>query len=437
MFWTLALRNVLRNKRRTAATVLAIGLSCAALLLFGGYVVWGHLAGETHAITISGHGQLFKEGYRTKGAGNPAAYAIENFDAVRAMILADEVIGPLVDVVTGQLVVQGMLSYAERQSSTPFIGLGVFPDDLEHITRWNRHGVADVRDIAANAALFASGPELSEAEPDGITLGVGLAGILDLENPAGKPPAERPTVEMLSQPPSGGLVNMVSATVRKLSARQWEELDYRLVLMPVRLASDLLFPGEPVRVTSITVLLNDTNDLPVVEARLRGMIADGRLPLEWRNYREMNTNLVRSVELLDMFFLFAFCIIAVILVFTIYNTMMMSVMERVHEIGTMRAMGVSRPDIVKMFSLEGLVLGIAGGSLGVVLALVIAWIINSLEILYTPPFVIVHAKVEVFILQAPWLIIGSFSSCLLVALVGAFFPASRASRMEIVDALRR
>ena len=437
MFWRLALRNVLRNKRRTVATVLAIGMSCAALVLFGGYVVWARMAGETHAITISGHGQLFKEGYRLKGAGNPAAYAIENFDEVRQMLVTDDVIGPRVQLVTGQLLVQGMLSYADKQTSAPFLGLGVFPPDLERVWRWNPYGVADVRDLKVNAALFATGPELSEAEPDAITLGVGLARILDLECPSGTPPEERPSLELISQPPSGGMVNMISAAVRKITARQWEELDSRLVFMPVALASDLLFPGEPVKVTSISLLLKDSRDLAAVEERLHSLIRSGKLPLEWRNFKDLNTNLVRSVEVLDMFFFFAFCIVSVVLVFTIYNTMTMCVMERVREIGTMRAMGVSRADIVRLFSLEGLVLGIAGGLLGLALAMLVAWIINSMEILYNPPFVVVTAKVEVFVMRAPRLIAASFLSCLVVAVAGALSPAHRASRMEVAEALRR
>lgn len=89
---------------------------------------------------------------------DPAIAAIENFDEVRRMLLADEVIGPRVELGTGQVLVQGMLSYAERQMTTPFLGLGVFPADLERIWRGNRYGVADVRELKADAALFASGP---------------------------------------------------------------------------------------------------------------------------------------------------------------------------------------------------------------------------------------------------------------------------------------
>ncbi|MEI6033583.1 MAG: FtsX-like permease family protein [Verrucomicrobiae bacterium] len=436
MFWHLALRNVLRNKRRTLATVLAIGLSCAGLVLFGGYVVWAHLASETHAASMTGHLQLFQEGFRSKGAGNPAAYAIASYDGIKRQMLEDEVIGPLLEMVTGQLLVQGMVSSADRQTSTAFLGIGAFPEDLERLARWNPHGLADVRAIAANAELYAAGPELDASDPEGITLGVGLARILDIQMPPPGAATIPPAVELISQPPSGGMANMVSATVRKLSTRPLEELDNRLVFMPLPLASSLLFPGEQPRVTSIILLLKDARALPVIEARLSTLRQQGKLGLEWRNCWDLNPNNVRSVQMMDMFFLFAFCIISVVLIFTIYNTMMMSVMERVREIGTGRAIGLTRSDVIRMFTIEGLILGIAGSLLGLLLAITISAIINRAEILYIPPMVTMHAKLEVLVTSAPDIMAASFFGCLLVALLGAFFPARRASRMVIIDALR-
>jgi len=436
MFWELALRNVLRNRRRSIATVMAIGLSCAGLVLFGGYVAWAHLASETHAISMSGHLQLFKQGYLLKGAGNPAAYAIDNFDAIQRQLLDDQVIGPLLHLATGQLLVQGMISSADRQTSTAFIGLGAVPEDLERLTRWNPYDLADVRAIAANASLFTPGPELVPNEPEGITLGVGLARILDVRMPPQGKEESLPTVELISQPPSGGMANMVSGTVLKINTRAIDVLDNRLVFMPLAMASSLLFPGEKPRVTALILLLKDVRSLPLVEARLEELARQGKLRLEWRNCWEMNPNNMRSVRMMDMFFLFAFCIISVVLVFTIYNTMMMSVMERVREIGTVRAIGFTRTDIIRLFTIEGLLLGIAGSILGLLLALGVAWIINHVEILYILPMVTMYAKLEVLVVSSPGIMAASFASCLAVALVGAFLPARRAGRMEIAEALR-
>lgn len=437
MSWALALRNVLRNKRRSLATVLAIALSCAGLMLFGGYVAWAHRANEALAVQLTGHIQLFKEGYRAKGAGNPSAYAIADFEDIRRLLLADEVLGPLLEMVTGQLLVQGIISSADRGTSTAFIGTGAIPEDLDRLQNWNPRGLFDNRLLAANARFFVGGPELAADEPDGITLGVGLGRILDISMPPAGADNPGPTVELLAQPPSGGMANMVSGTVRKLRSRAFEEIDNRQIFMPLELASSLLFPGEPPRATSIILLLKDVRSLPLAEARLVELTRGGRLHgLEWRDCWDLNPISVRSVRMMDMFFLFAFCIIAVVLVFTIYNTMMMSVMERVREIGTIRAMGLTRAGIIRMFTIEGLLLGLIGGALGFVVAVVFAAAINHAEILYMPPMVTIFAKLEVLVTASPGVMVASFASCLLVAVVGAYFPARRASRMMIVDALR-
>lgn len=433
---TLVCRNVLRNKRRSVVTVLAIGLSCAGLVLFGGYVAWAHLGDETHVVNMSGHLQLYQKSYLAKGAGNPAAYSIANFDEVKKLLEADEVIGPRLQMATGQLLVQGMINSSEHQTSTSFMGIGAVPEDLDHLSLWNPHGLSDARDLKANAALFAAGPELDSKDPEGISLGVGLGHILEIEKDKIGIGEKRPTVELISQPPGGGMANMLTLTVRNLSVRPLEELDNRLVYIPLPQASNLLFPGEPVHVTSIVLLLKDTRDLPLVENRLKKLEEQGKLPLEWRNCWDLNPNEVRAVRMMDIFFGFAFCIVAVVLVFTIYNTMMMTVMERVREIGTIRTLGLTRVQVVRMFMMEAVVLGATGGLVGELLALLVSGIIDRVEILYIPPMVSMYAKLEVLVASAPNVMAAGFFGCLLVTLAGAYFPARRASRMEITAALR-
>jgi len=433
--WSLALRNVWRNTRRTTATVLAIALSCAGLMLFGGYISWAHLASEVHAVMLSGHIQLFQQGFLDKGSGNPAAYALANYGELHDLLAHDPVLGPKLEVLTGQLIVQGIASCAAQKTSATFSGVGAFPGDIERILRWNPYGLTEARNIPANRHLFAAGPELDANDPEGITIGAGLARVLEVkaDEAAGK---ERPSLELMSLPPSGGLPNMVSGTVRQISIRALEEIDNHLVVLPLQMASELMFPGEPVHVTSVQLLLRSTSDLPAVQQRIAELNAQHHLGLEQRTCWEMNPNNVRSLGMVDMFFAFAFCIVAVVLVFTIYNTMMTGIVERTREIGAIRAMGVTRGGIVAMFVQEGIVLGLIGGAAGVALGLVAAWGINHAMILYTPPYFNVQAKLEVLCARPPTIILASFLSCFLIALIAAFFPARRASRMEIAEALR-
>jgi putative ABC transport system permease protein len=135
-------------------------------------------------------------------------------------------------------------------------------------------------------------------------------------------------------------------------------------------------------------------------------------------------------------FTFMFCIIAVIVIFTVYNTLSTSIAERIAEIGTLRAMGVTRAGIRKTFLLEGMFLGLIGGILGVLLAILGEMIVNSLGVVYVPPGGSFYTKLEVIVLRAPAILVLCFGGSLVAALVSAIFPAHRASRMIIVDALR-
>ncbi|MBL9145769.1 MAG: ABC transporter permease [Verrucomicrobiaceae bacterium] len=428
--WSLAFRNVWRNARRSVSTMLAIALSCAGLMLFGGYITWAHLAAEVHAVVLSGHLQIFKAGYQAKGSGNPAAYALTGYDEIKKMLLGDPVIGPRIDLITGRLVVSGIVTSAEQQTTATFAGMGAFPGEIERIIYWNPYGLTEARHIPANRHLFAREPELDASDPDGITIGEGLARVLGVNGSA------RPSLELTALPPSGGLPNMVSGTVRQTSIRAMEELDNHLVVMPIEMASGLLFPGEPLHVTSVQLLLKSTEDLPLVEQRIDELAREHHLEWEHRDCWELNPNHARSLSMVNMFFAFAFCIVAVVLVFTIYNTMMMGIVERTREIGAMRAMGVTRAGIVTMFVQEGIVLGLLGGCAGIVAGLVTAWAVNHSMILYTPPYFNVQAKLEVACLHSPMIVTGSFLSSFCVAVIGALFPARRASRLEIAEALR-
>ncbi len=433
--WRLAFRNIWRNERRSLVTVLAIALSCSGLMLFGGYVSWAHLASEVHTVWLSGHVQLFKDGYLEKGSGNPAAYAMANYDELRDLLAQDSVLGPRLELVTGQLLVNGMVNNSSQQTSSTFIGYGCFADAVECITRWNPYGLVEARDLPVNKGLWGSLPDLDDADADGVTIGNGLAAVLELsaEDFAKK---DRPTLELLTLPAGAGLPNMVSASVRQKSMRALEHLDDHLVIMPIKMASDLMFPGEPLHVTSIQLLLKHTEDTPLVQQRIAELNAQHHLGIEQRTCAELNPNHARSLGMLDMFFVFAFCIVAVVLVFMIYNTMMMGIVERTREIGALRAMGLTRGEVIAMFLREGVMLGIVGSSFGVVLGLFIAWCINRATITYVPPYINVQAKLEIFCTRPPAIIISSFCICLLVALVGALFPARQASRMEIAEALR-
>jgi putative ABC transport system permease protein len=465
----LAYRNVFRNTRRSLATIVAIMLSCAGLILFAGYMAWAFRSAEAQAVVIFSHLQLARPGFYEKGAGNPTAYAISSFAQIKQLLQDDAVIGPKLQLVSAQTVFKGIVSYSAAHTSSTFVGLGVFPEDDWALLHWNPYKLTSPLDLPANKALYGSAPELSSEDPEGATIGIGLAQVLQvsfdakapekqvsLSKPISlSPPSDpdlaalsqevtqeaatqslRPAIELLCAPPGGGMPNAMTMSVRKIFNRPTKELDNQSVKLDIRRASELLFPGEELKVTSILVLLKQTADLPVVVARLRELVAGGKLDVDFRTWTELRPFYNQLTQMFRAMFTFMFCIIAVIVIFTIYNTLSTGIAERIPEIGTLRAMGVTRAGIRKTFLLEGMFLGLIGGILGVLLAIVGELVINSLGVVYVPPGGSFYTKLEVLVLRAPIILFVCFGGSLLAALFSAIFPAHRASRMIIVDALR-
>ena len=85
---SLALRNLMRNRRRSLATLLALAIGSTAILLFGGYVANIQATMLTVFIRDGGHLQIQHRDYYHYGSGDPSAYGIADYprllDAIRA-----------------------------------------------------------------------------------------------------------------------------------------------------------------------------------------------------------------------------------------------------------------------------------------------------------------------------------------------------------------
>ncbi|MFZ4767109.1 MAG: ABC transporter permease [Roseimicrobium sp.] len=470
----LALRNIGRNRRRSLVTVLAITLCCGGLILFGGYVSATFRGDETRTVAVMGHMQIFKKGFFEKGVGNPTAYAIDDYEEVKRLIATDPVLAPKLNVVTGTLLFAGIASCYEKDTSASIIGLGMMPDGAAVLHSWNPYHLMRPYAIKANKSLYGSTLDVGEGDLDGGSLSIGLARILEVSmdeaatrakapattsvapasatppSPASDAPnfdalattsrapveTHRPSIELLAAPHAGGAPNVTTMGVRVVKSRPTKDLEDRLIIMHVKQASELLFPGEPLKVTSVLVQLHRTEDVPIVAARVRELLAKHFPQLECRTWLELSPFYTQLTLMFGMMFIFMGCIIAVIVVFTIYNTLSMAILERINEIGTMRALGLTKTRVRKLFFLEGVLMGVLGGVLGVLLAMGAGAALNAAEIIYMPPTVGFYAKLEVLVLRNPIVMLYGFLTAVGTAMISAILPARQAANMPIVTALR-
>jgi putative ABC transport system permease protein len=117
----------------------------------------------------------------------------------------------------------------------------------------------------------------------------------------------------------------------------------------------------------------------------------------------------------------------------IVNTLVMAILERRREIGVLKALGAADGDVKQLFFVEAGVMGLTGGVLGVLLG----WMIGQALTLATNIYLKRQELPGVQISSVPlWLIAGAISFAVLVSLIAGLYPASRAAKLNPVDALR-
>lgn len=461
----IALRNIFRNSRRSLMTVSAIAVGTMSMLLFSEFVSHIFVALETQNVVRSGHIALFRTNYFQYGTGNPSAYGIGDYRSVVAMIEEDPVLRPMVNVVTPTISLFGIAGNFGAEASKTFVGLGVIPADYNKMRRWDEHDL--------HLQYSGAHESLNETDETHGFIGAGLARILGLceplklgdcprqtggARPAARPedaPARRdfsnlteeaaqgnPTREQGTAPrldllaaTATGAPNVVNFYVDKAIKQGVKEYDDSFVVMNFKLAQQLLYGrGEP-KAVSIVVQLHRTEDMPVARVRLDRLIKERGLDLESKDLKELQPFYKQAVGMFMAIFSFLSVVISVIAVFTVVNTMSMSVMERTQEIGTLRAMGVKKRGIVIQFVLEGILLGLLGATVGIILGSVAGIVVNHSGLMWHPPGQAYPTPLLVRTHGVGALVFKIWSELLGITAVAAWFPANRAARMKIVDAL--
>lgn len=180
--------------------------------------------------------------------------------------------------------------------------------------------------------------------------------------------------------------------------------------------------------SSVILKLNDPVALDPLKTRIEN---DPRLTLEVKResvfYAEQSQLLANFIRYLGMILSIIFSVGAII---GAMITMYASVANRATEIGTLRALGFRRKNILAAFLVEALMLGAAGGVVGLILASFMQFFTIS-----TMNWQSFSELAFSFTLNLT-IIAKSFAFALIMGVAGGFLPAARAARLNIVDSLR-
>lgn len=450
----IALRNVFRNRRRSTMTVSTIIVGAVSVLLIGAMLGFVTLDFQSSVIRRSGHLTIYKQGYFEFGAGNSSAYGIADYEGLATMVRADPVLRPMITIVTPVQDVLGLAGNYQADRSKPFFGRGIVPRDHAQMRQWD--------DFHLGTA-GSSQPEMPDDLHSGV-VGIGMGRILGLcaalhiarcnappQAAPAKAAAADPQIQQLSasrdtvrpEPgahidllaaTAGGAPNVVGMNVDHAESQGSREIDDNYVLMHLELAQQLAYGRGEHKVTGIVLQLRRSSDMPAARTRLYEMFQTRHLDLEVRDFSELTPLYKQVLAFFAFLFSFVAIVLAVVVLFTVVNTMSMAVMERIDEIGTARALGLTRAKVRRQFMLEGCLLGVIGATLGVVVAAGVAWLMNISNVSWTPPTAAGPVPLKLFISDS--LSIGTWLCLVALASLASLFPANRASRMNVVDALR-
>ncbi|MCU0842114.1 MAG: FtsX-like permease family protein [Thiobacillaceae bacterium] len=398
-----AARNLGRNRRRAGIALMIVAVGVISMVLAEGFVQWIFWAMREGTIQSQlGHVQVVRPGYFKAGAADPFAYLLPA-DPARAQAIEQT---PGVKLVAPRLSVAGLISHGETTVS--FLADGVDPAKEAELSK---------------AFRIVEGRDLSAADAPEVILGRGLARSLDV-----KPGA---TVALLASPSTGG-VNAVEATVVGIFITGSQAYDDSALRLPIALGGVLL---RAEGAHAWLVLLDETEHTDTRLADFRRQFGGEANGLEFVPWYERADFYNKTVSLFSKQMLVLRFIIACIIVLSISNMLVMNVLERTGEIGTLLAIGFRRRRILGMFAAEGLMLGLIGGLLGVGLGYGLAELISHVGIPMPPPPGMEEGyRGEV---RVTWdLLLSAFTMAFLTTLLAGLYPAWKASRMEIVNALR-
>jgi putative ABC transport system permease protein len=269
----------------------------------------------------------------------------------------------------------------------------------------------------------------SESAEQGVVLGNGIAKLMDLE------PGQWVTLRART---TEGAVNALQVPVAGIITSGSPILDSASVLLPWDLSDKLVRHGQ--RTSYVNVRLDHRDRADAVGAELLDQMGDGVEYVTWlTETREILRLQDIRQRILDGL---AFCLL-LISATGIANTVLMAAYERIREVGTLQAMGMTRASVVGLFLIEGSVLGVLGGLLGALLGGAVTYygsihgidmsaaIEQSGKSSINLPF-----SMMLYMHFDPMVSLMGLSIGVLMAVLASVYPAVVASRMQPADAVR-
>lgn len=400
--FSLALRNIFRQKVRTAATLAAIAIGVSGLILAGGFVndIFVQL-GKAIIHSQTGHIQITRVGYSENKTRAPEKFLIKDGDELKSKLTSQI---PGIDQAISRLGFTGVINNGRRDLG--IVGEGIEPDGEAKLGTFLN---------------YIEGRALTGTDHDGIVIGDGVAKSLGLKI------GDRVTIVMTL---AAGAVNTLDFELVGIFQSFSKEFDSRAVRIPLDVAKTLM---DTDGIHLLVVQLSDTESTSSTVASMKQQLANQGLDVT--AWYALSDFYEKTVDLYDRQFGVLRLIILIMVLLSVINSMNMTLFERTREFGTMRAIGDRSDWVFRLIMIESFWLGLLGGLLGIILGCLAALGISAIGIPMPPP-PNANLGYTALIRLDSTSVLTAGAVGFIASMLAAIIPARRAAKADIVEALR-
>ena len=409
-WFSLAFRNLTRNARRSITTIAAVALGLAAVNIFGGFASYMFASIQDAHIyeQINGHIQIWKKNGRGYGGNDLEAHLLsrQEYEAIEEFARKDD----RVEMACRMFEVSGKVDY--EGNSGNFMCQSMVPSEKDTI---HYRSTA----LRSRDGKFFQGKEITDEDTFAIAITPGMKERMEL--------GVDDEVVLISQSLNGQM-NAEDGKVFQILDVVSQALDNLYIFMPLDMAQRLY---DTDMISCVRILLKEDDDTDAVLADMKKEFADKEWDfLPWYDVSKLYR---RTKNMFNIIFGLVFAIIIVIVIMSVLNTIGMAVIERTREIGTLRAIGLKRPGVIKLFGIESALLGIIGTLVGLGITGLFAFVVHLVAPEWEPP---VTARSVVWEIRlVPFYLVITSTLLIIFTALAAVAPARRASKKSIVDSL--
>ena len=400
MLLKIAWRNIWRNTTRSVVVIIAIALGLWAGV-FASAFVQGMMKQKIETVIKAEMSdfQFHQPGFSDEFL---AKLFIENGEEIRAEVATE----PDVIASSGRLISMGMVGSAKQNGSIKIVG--VVPDDEAAVTGLNESVIdgAYFEGVKRNPIL------ISEATAEKFRVKVRSKLILTLQDIDGE---------------------IIAGAFRVVGIFKTENVMFDKANIYVQQADLRKLIKIENGLHEIAVSLNDHDLAEPMAIKYQEAYPD----LIVEPWMDLATGMRMMVDMIDVYIYYIVGIILVALLFSILNTMLMAVLERVREIGMLMAVGMTKGKVFLMIMLETLILSMIGGPLGLLIswAFVTHYEANGIDLggayddVGFSSIVYPYLDDQIY-LEVTYMVV-------IMAIVAAIYPAIKALNLNPVEAIRK